>query len=193
MLGLGREVMRASRTWLAICLVCIPAFPGIYWLDLQVEGNFHAVVDRQIYRSRQLSPGQLATLVQRYKIRSVLNLRGANKGDRWYQDEIRTSDRLDVRHYDYGLSSGRDVSPSDLDWILEIIRNAPKPILIHCKFGADRTALVAAAYLYAVAGKDAAEAARQLSVRYGHFPYLWSRTGAMDRSFWRYVERYPRN
>jgi protein tyrosine/serine phosphatase len=119
----------------------------------------------------------------------VLNLRGANKGASWYQEEIRASELLGVQHYDYGISANHDVDDQSIKGILGIIREAPKPILVHCKFGSDRTGLIAAAYLYAIEHKAVAEAIKQLSLRYGHFPYFWSRTDAMDRSFWRYVER----
>src|SRR5947209_4291769 len=75
--------------------------------------------------------------------------------------------------------------------ILDIVRGAPKPLLIHCKSGADRTGLVAALYRYAEGGASAAEADRELSLAYGHFPYLTSRSGAMDDSFWAYVRANP--
>ena len=71
--------------------------------------------------------------------------------------------------------------------ILAIVHDAPKPLLIHCKSGADRAGLVSALYQYALAGAPAAEADRQLSLAYGHFPYLTSRSGAMDDSFWAFV------
>jgi protein tyrosine/serine phosphatase len=64
-------------------------------------------------------------------------------------------------------------------------------VLIHCQSGADRTGLVAAIYEYAVAARPAEEAEEQLSLRYGHVPYLWSRTGAMDRSFEIFVRQKP--
>jgi undecaprenyl-diphosphatase len=66
--------------------------------------------------------------------------------------------------------------------LLHIVETAPKPVLIHCNAGADRTGLVAA--LYQVEhGVAPAQAAKELSLHYGHFPYLWSKTDAMDRSF----------
>jgi hypothetical protein len=59
--------------------------------------------------------------------------------------------------------------------------------IIHCRGGADRSGLVAALCLFVDEGTSAKDADRQLSILYGHFPYLWSRTGAMDRSFWAFV------
>jgi protein tyrosine/serine phosphatase len=73
--------------------------------------------------------------------------------------------------------------------LLAIMRRAPKPLLVHCKSGADRTGLVSALYRFAIEGKGADEADRQLTVLYGHFPYLASRTRAMDDSFWAFVDK----
>jgi len=50
-----------------------------------------------------------------------------------------------------------------------------------------RSGLISAIWEYAVEGKSAQEASRQLSLFYGHFPYLGNRTKAMDESFWRFV------
>ena len=64
--------------------------------------------------------------------------------------------------------------------ISALLRSAPKPVLIHCQSGADRSGLVAALYEYTIAARPLEEAQEQLSLLFGHFPYLWSRTGAMD-------------
>jgi protein tyrosine/serine phosphatase len=70
-----------------------------------------------------------------------------------------------------------------MEKLVDIVQNAKKPILIHCKAGADRTGLVSALYLYSIGDKNAS---RMLSLKYGHFPYLFSPTKAMDESFKNY-------
>jgi undecaprenyl-diphosphatase len=182
---------RTRRNGWAILMASAILAPTSYWVYTLEEGNFHVVSEGQVYRSRQLTTDEMADYVQRYKIKSVLNLRGANKEARWYQEELRASELLGVEHYDYGISANHEVEHQDIEGILRIIRQAPKPILVHCKFGSDRTGLIAAAYLYAIERKAIREAEEQLSLRYGHFPYFWSRTSAMDRSFRRYVETDP--
>jgi protein tyrosine/serine phosphatase len=72
--------------------------------------------------------------------------------------------------------------------IVQIMKDAPKPLLIHCKAGADRTSLASALYLHAVQNDRDAE--KQISIIYGHFPWLGSKTGAMDRSFEKYKKEY---
>jgi protein tyrosine/serine phosphatase len=80
------------------------------------------------------------------------------------------------------ISAQEAVTPEKIEKILTILRDAPKPILVHCRSGADRTGFVAALYRYAIAGESAEASARELSLRYGHFPYLVSKSGAMDAS-----------
>ena len=153
-------------------------------------GNFHTVVPGKLYRSGQMTERQWTAYLQHYAIKSVLNLRGAHQGAGWYQEEVRAATQLGVTHYDVKLSAIREVDDAMLETILALMRRAPTPLWIHCLSGADRSGLIAAIYLFAIEGQQAEIAAHQLSLFYGHFPYLWSRSGAMDRSFWSSVANY---
>ena len=180
---------RLHRWLLALLIAGLPS--GLYGIYVYDQGNFHEVSEDRFYRSRQLDAAQLESYIRKYHIRSILNLRGKNLGEGWYQDEIRITQQLSVMHYDYGISANRDLDDARIEDILEILRTAPKPILIHCKSGADRTSLVTALTLYTVEGKPAEEAAGQLSLWYGHLPFFGNSTEAMDRTFWRYVSSHP--
>jgi protein tyrosine/serine phosphatase len=160
---------------------------GAYWGAIQFQGNFHAVREGTFYRSAQLSKDELRNAIREHKIRSVLNLRGAHPGQAWYDEEVAASQALGVAHYDYGLSAHRFVTREQIGEVLGIVRDAPKPLLVHCKAGADRAGLVSALYRFAGEGVSADQADRELSLVYGHFPYLASRSKAMDDSFWAYV------
>ena len=153
------------------------------------EGNFNTVRQGVLYRSAQPDKSELEAYARKYGIRSVLNLRGAHPRDAWYESEMAGVHELGLVHYDYPISAKRFVTSRQIAQILDIVRRAPKPLLIHCQSGADRAGLVAALYDYAIAGESAREADRQLSLIYGHFPYLTSKSGAMDASFWAYVHR----
>lgn len=127
---------------------------------LRLSGNFHSVEDGVLYRSGQLSGMQLHDRITANGIRTVINFRGNNAGRPWYDAEMNVSAATGVRHIDFPISAG-----------------------------ADRSGLASALYTFAVAKRPAVEAAAQLSFRYGHFPWLGSRTAAMDRTFDRVVER----
>ena len=78
--------------------------------------------------------------------------------------------------------------PAQIDRLLTLLTQADRPLLLHCRGGADRSGLTAALYVAAVAklGEHAAE--RQLSIWYGHvgLPHL-SSTYEMDRT-WETIE-----
>jgi undecaprenyl-diphosphatase len=54
--------------------------------------------------------------------------------------------------------------------LLELFAMAPRPVLLHCQAGADRSGLAAALWKTMIDGAPASEARRQLSLRYGHVP-----------------------
>lgn len=173
-----------------VTIFCIGAGTiGAYCGLLQLRGNVHVVVENQLYRSAQLDKVTLEKLIREHGIKSILNLLGSSPDKAWYVDEIAVAKTLGVEHHDYGISASEVVSAGKLDDIVKILRHAPKPILIHCKNGADRSGLVAAVYLTEIKGVTPDEATGQLSLYYGHFPWLTSTTGAMDESFREYERR----
>lgn len=119
-------------------------------------------------------------------IRSVLNLRGAS--DRgWYHDEIEMARRLGVTHADFAMRASKVLSPERARQLIALMQSLPKPLLIHCQQGADRTGLAAALYLAANGGGEA-EAESQISFRYGHVSLPLSSAWPMDES-WEAMER----
>ncbi|OYV29656.1 MAG: hypothetical protein B7Z81_14970 [Acidocella sp. 20-61-6] len=154
------------------------------------SGNHHTVENGRFYRSAQLSGSELAHEIDAYHIRSVLNLRGPNPSKDWYRDELAATKAHGAKHYDIGISALSLVPKRKLAQILAVLRDAPKPILVHCASGADRTGFVSALYRYVVLGQSARKAKQELSLWYGHFPYLVSRSGAMDESASDYFARH---
>lgn len=172
---------RLKRTFFAAFLWLL-ALVG-YCGTLQLVGNVHPIIEGEAYRSAQLSGDHLAALVQRYGIKTVINLRGENANQQWYQQELEASQSLGVTHIDFAMSSKLFFDETRAKEIINILANAQKPVLIHCRGGSDRTGLVSALYLAAVAGKDEETAEQQLSLRYGHIGLPGFSARAMDISF----------
>ena len=184
--------LSSYRCWLVVCLLGLSLAVGSYAGYVYEYGNFHIVVEHNLFRSRQLDRAELIHYIKGYQVRTIVNLRGMNPGADWYQDEVMISKELGVVHHDFEMSANRDVSDETLKAILSTLRSSPKPILLHCRSGSDRTGLIAALYQYTVGGRSAEQAANQLSIWYGHVPYLGNSTAAMDRTFWRYVSSHDR-
>jgi len=149
---------------------------------LLIYGNFHKV-DKNVYRSAQLFSFNMPYYLEKSKIKSILNLRGDIHKD-WYKNEIQIPKEHNVTHYDFGIGSRRIISIKEMNTIVDLIKNAPKPLLIHCKAGADRTSLATALYKFSI--KHDNDAKKAFSLIYGHFPWLGSKTKAMDESFENY-------
>lgn len=108
--------------------------------------NIHTVDKGKLYRSAQLSYNQFARTIEKYNIKTIINLRGESPKKDWYRDEIQVSKKYGVQHFDIGMSARRIPHAKDLRKLLELFETAPKPILIHCAGGADRTGEASALY-----------------------------------------------
>jgi protein tyrosine/serine phosphatase len=161
---------------------------GIYLFIAEIRGNFYQI-DKDAYRSGILRSYNLPYYLKKYQIKTILNLQGESD-KAWYANEIKLSKTYHIKHIDYRISNKHYYDYNQTAHIVKLLRESPKPILIHCVGGADRTSMVAALYLYAVKGKSFLEAKKQLSWYYGHLPQLSIRKHviAMDRSFENYVK-----
>lgn len=153
-----------------------------YVTHLIVTQNFHVVVPGAVYRSAQPSAAELVEYHDRLGLRSVVNLRGVNAEAAWYRDEVEVTKRLGIELINFEMSAKRHVSPERARELIQVLARAPKPMLIHCNGGADRTGLAASLYLAGVAKIPEETAEGQLSVLYGHISLI-SRAKAMDDSF----------
>lgn len=98
--------------------------------------NFYRV-DKKLYRSDQPDEKSFKQLKE-LGIKSVLNLRNHHSDD----DEAK---KMEIKLYRLKMNAG-SIDEKQVYEALKIIKNAEKPILIHCWHGSDRTGTVVAAY-----------------------------------------------
>lgn len=164
-----------------VAFACL-ALPGGYLASLHLRGNFHTVVEGVAYRSAQPVGDDLARWTADHGIRSVINLRGGQRGTDWYDAEIAASEQLGLTHFDFGMSAGKQLDPARAQALITLLRDAPKPVLIHCMSGADRTGL-ASALMLADLHHDETAAEAQISFRYGHIAIPYTAAWPMDQSW----------
>ncbi len=136
-----------------------------------------------VYRSAQPGPRHIARFA-RLGIKTIVNLRGErNCGS--YRLEVEACRRHGIKLVNFQLRS-RQAPP------VEVIHEAHKlfneieyPILFHCKSGADRAGLMSAFFMCMKEDKPIEEAAKQLSLKFGHIRQ--SETGVLDHLFERYL------
>jgi protein tyrosine/serine phosphatase len=173
---------RAGRG-LLFTLGSLALLVGGFYGYMQATTNFHTVVPGEVYRSSQPSASTIAEFRKDYGIKTIINLRGENSGRDWYDHEVAQAKELDINHIDFHMSAGRELTQVEAERLVELMRDAPKPLLIHCQAGADRTGLASALYLAAIEKRGETAAEGQMSIIYGHIPLSISRAYAMDRTF----------
>lgn len=156
---------------------------GLYQGNLHASDNFHTVIPGELYRSAQPSAADIVRYRRDYGIRTIVNLRGENAGSGWYDDEHSTAAALGIAHLDFRMSARQSLSQARAAALIDLLRSAEKPILIHCRAGADRSGLAAALYVAAIADAGEIAAELQISPLYGHLPIPLTPAYAMDETF----------
>lgn len=133
--------------------------------------NFHTVQKNALYRCKQLPAYRLKKYVQRNNIKTVINLRGKNKDKKWWQEEKKLTQELGLHYHNIAMNSRRLSKREELIELLYLYKMAPKPILIHCKSGIDRTGEAAALWVLEMQRKSKKYAFKHLSWRYGYLRY----------------------
>jgi protein tyrosine phosphatase (PTP) superfamily phosphohydrolase (DUF442 family) len=137
--------MEGTSLWFLL-LVSI-AVPAGFCGAMIAMGNFHEVVPHRVYRSGQPSPEQLRAWIQRYGLKTVVSLRGADAPMAAEEKAIATSMGADVVYL--SLGAHELMSSQELVRLIDVLETARKPMLLHCYHGVDRagTASALAAWL----------------------------------------------
>ena len=155
------------------------AMRNIHWFDHGILRyrwtNFHRIAPG-VHRSNHPTDARFADYA-RMGIRTVINLRGAARHAR-YALEVESCARYGLVLVDAPLQARKAPTREMIRHLIACFRSAEKPVLMHCKSGADRAGLASAIWLMVMEGRPVAEAQAMLSTRFIHL--RWSRTGVLD-------------
>lgn len=143
--------------------------------------NLHEIAPG-VWRSNQPSPSQIRDL-ERRGMRTIINVRGTSTMGS-HALERDTCEKLGLTLVNSRLYSREAPRVEEVERLFAAFEAAEKPMLIHCKSGADRAGLASALYML-WSGQPPEEAMRQLSWRYLHVRH--AKTGVLDLFIETYV------
>ncbi len=160
---------RRRRILLGVALAVLA--PPMTWVSQRIHsGNFGVIQPGRAYRSGQMGPEALGRVLQQYRIKSVLNLRGPNPRQAWYRAERDAVLAGGATHIDVPLSSCEWMSRAQAVALLVVLETAERPLLVHCQWGSERTGMVSAFLELLRPGATLADAEAQFSPKYLYLP-----------------------
>lgn len=127
----------------------------------------------ELYRSGQPG-GDGFKALEKLGLKSVLNLRE-------YHSDADEAKHTGLRLYRIKLAAGKVTREELMDCLL-VISRAPKPVLVHCWHGSDRTGIVCAAYRIVMQGWTPEKALEELmDERFGHHRSYYSNLAELVR------------
>lgn len=153
------------------------------------QKNFRFVIPGQVYRSAQPLPKDLMAWTRTYCLKSVLNLRGW-----WGNDEYvalrEEASHLGLEYFDLELDAWSAPTRHQLLQLIEAIERLPRPMLIFCRAGVDRSGMASVLAAMEIAGQSYEKAKNEL---FGQWQYIGGKkensTGALFAAYEAFCRR----
>ena len=135
-------------------LAVVMFFVGKYVYDMNINHNFETITEGKVYKSGVIPPDEIAKYVEKYHIKSIVDLRYPGTQDLVNNPEVPvelTAEKNAVAKIpgvNY-FNNGSDQVPKqqNLDSFYKIMDNpANYPVLIHCYHGVGRAEMYSALY-----------------------------------------------
>ncbi len=127
---------------------------GKYIYDMNINHNFETITEGKVYKSGVIPPDELKEYINKYHIKSIVDLRFPGTGDDVNNPEIPaelTAEKeaiAKIKGVNY-FNNGSDQVPKqeNLDVFFKIMDNPDNyPVLIHCYHGVGRAEMYSAIY-----------------------------------------------
>ena len=147
-------------------LLVIVVGVGKYVYDMNINHNFETITEGKVYKSGAIPPDEIADYINKYHIKSVIDLRFPGTGDLVNNPEIPaelTAEKVAVEKIPgvnyFNDGSDQVPKPENLDLFFKIMDDkANYPVLIHCYHGVGRAEIYSAIYRIEYEGMDRDEA-----------------------------------
>ncbi len=118
------------------------------------------------WRSNQPDPARFERL-REVGIRSIINLRGPS-AFAVYLFERESCERAGITLHNHMIDAYTLNTAETYLGLLDLFASAEKPVLMHCKSGADRAGMASALYMMDQEGVPVAQAKTQLALKHAH-------------------------
>jgi protein tyrosine/serine phosphatase len=146
--------MKLYKKILIVVVVLGAVASGKYVYDYHLNHNFETITEGKVYKSGVIPPDELAMYIEKYKIKSVIDLRFPGTADIVNNPEIPaelTAEKEAISKIPgvQYFNNGSDQVPNEknLKLFFSIMDNKENyPVLIHCYHGVGRAEMYAALY-----------------------------------------------
>jgi protein tyrosine phosphatase (PTP) superfamily phosphohydrolase (DUF442 family) len=156
-----------ARRWLIAAAAVVVGGAALWIARRATDGLVVNEVAPGVLVASQPGVGEWRAVIQRLGVRSVINLRGARVSERWYVDELAACRELSVAHEDVRIKLDDWPPQHEVRRYVTLLDTTPRPLLLHCKNGVDRSGWGAAVAIL-LAGAPFERAIEELSPTTGH-------------------------
>lgn len=150
-----------------LAVVVIAGGVGAWYVDTRWPWyHFRTVIAGELYRAGQPSPANVVTAVERYGVKTIVNLRGERAPE--LEPERIATEQAGARWVDLPIPEGQPPTAEQAAELLALYDDpARRPLLFHCQYGSIRSAAIEALFRVEVLGESADEALARART-YGH-------------------------
>jgi peptidoglycan/LPS O-acetylase OafA/YrhL len=156
--------------WVATAAVAILVLAGTAW-HYRVffwGDNLHEEARGQFYRSGRLKAQRLDELIRAKGLRSVITFTAGGDNHRWFTDQRRVCQARGVEVYGVLLRTDVPASREALLHLADVLKHAPRPILVQSNRGLDQSGFTVALGEL-LSGGSVQTALRQFDSKYAQF------------------------
>jgi protein tyrosine phosphatase (PTP) superfamily phosphohydrolase (DUF442 family) len=144
-----------------------------------------------MYRSSQPTMYQLERDIKKYGIKTILNLKGANKNSAYYAFEKEKCEELGIKMVDIEVYSRAFPDAYRIEDAKKVFESIEYPAWMHCKAGADRTGIYATLFQYFHEKMPISKTNQLKAWPFGHIKH--SNAGKIDYYFDEYLKYEKEN